>query len=169
MNSVWRPTVGPAAPAGVDFTNILWAAFTCADPKSAKNTVSSYQCLFSLSGSSSVKAARKTFMKLTPGVNFNNISARLFCPNKMKSFFCLMAHSKLCKILAKFSAVIWRNSVVSELVKLNGKFSAEHCAPEPFCLTQSLMKSTSGFFLKILNPNPKSFNALIPSSFTSSS
>ena len=51
----------------VNFINVLQAAFTLADPKSAKKTVKS-SSFFALSGSVSVKAARRTLMKLTHGV-----------------------------------------------------------------------------------------------------
>ncbi len=52
--------------AGVNFTNILRAAFTCVDPKSAINTVKS-SAFFALLGSLLVKAVRKMLVKLTPG------------------------------------------------------------------------------------------------------
>jgi len=47
----------------VDFTNILQAAFTHADPKRAKKYCKTV-CLFALLGSSRVKAVCKTLMKL---------------------------------------------------------------------------------------------------------
>jgi len=60
---------------GVDFTNILFEAFTHADPKSAKKT-DSLTCyvhlwdlldlLCALMGSARVKASRKMLVKLTP-------------------------------------------------------------------------------------------------------
>ncbi len=53
-------------PSGVNFINILRAAFTRADPESAKKTVKLLVC-FTLLGSALVKAARRTLMKLTPG------------------------------------------------------------------------------------------------------
>jgi len=51
--------------AGVDFTHILRAAFTHADPKSTK-IQSSHPCLFSLLGSVHIKAACKMLVKSTP-------------------------------------------------------------------------------------------------------
>ena len=54
----------------VNFINVLRAAFTCADPKSAKKTVKSSSFL-ALSGSASVKAARRMLMKLTPSLFFS--------------------------------------------------------------------------------------------------
>ena len=51
---------------GVNFTNILQAAFTRADPKSAKKLLN-LTVFFALSGSAGVKAARRTLVKLTPG------------------------------------------------------------------------------------------------------
>ncbi len=53
------------ATSEVNFTNILCAAFTRADPKSAKRH-SSHQYLFVLLGSWHVKAYHKTLVKLTP-------------------------------------------------------------------------------------------------------
>jgi len=50
----------------VDFTNILSAAFTCTDPKSAKNTVKQ-SVFFVLLGFERLKTLRKMLMKLTPG------------------------------------------------------------------------------------------------------
>ena len=52
--------------AGVNFINILRAAFTSADPKSAKKTVK-LSSFFALLGYASVKAASKMLVKLTPG------------------------------------------------------------------------------------------------------
>jgi len=52
--------------SGLNFINILRTAFMCPDPKSVKKTVKlSIYC--TLLGSTSVKAARKTLVKLTPG------------------------------------------------------------------------------------------------------
>ena len=52
---------------GVNFTKILRAAFTLADPKSAKKVLN-LTVLFALLVSAGVKAAYKTLMKLTPGL-----------------------------------------------------------------------------------------------------
>jgi len=49
----------------VDFINILWVAFTCADSKSLKNTVKA-SVFFALLGSVCLKAASKMLMKSTP-------------------------------------------------------------------------------------------------------
>ncbi len=49
---------------GVNFINILWATFTCADPKSAKRQ-SSCQSFLQFLGYWRAKAACKTLMKLT--------------------------------------------------------------------------------------------------------
>jgi len=57
---------------GVDFTNVLQAAFVCADPKSTKRQ-SSCQSFFVLLGSAHAKAAHRMLMKLSPDVNFTNI------------------------------------------------------------------------------------------------
>ena len=50
----------------VNFTNILRAAFTLADPKSAKKLLN-LTAFFALLVSAGVKAARRTLMKLTRG------------------------------------------------------------------------------------------------------
>jgi hypothetical protein len=52
--------------SGVNFINILEAAFTRAYPKSAKK-YSQAVSLFALLGSACIKAARKSMVKLTPG------------------------------------------------------------------------------------------------------
>ena len=48
---------------GVNFTNILWAAFMRADPKSAKKTVKQ---LFALLGSVHLKAACENIDEIDP-------------------------------------------------------------------------------------------------------
>ena len=50
---------------GVNFNNVLKAAFTHADPKNAKKTVK-LSSFIALLGSVGVKAARRTLVKLTP-------------------------------------------------------------------------------------------------------
>ncbi len=58
-------------------------------PKSVKNTVKSYGVFFTLLGSSSVKAVGRTWMKLSPGVNFINISRAAFtCIDPKSSKTC---------------------------------------------------------------------------------
>ena len=52
----------------VNFTNILQAVFTRADPKSAEKTVK-LSSFFALLGSSRVEAAHRTLVKLTLMVN----------------------------------------------------------------------------------------------------
>jgi len=57
------------SPAGVNFTNILRAAFTLVDHKTKSKKIQlSHQYLFTLSGSRGTKAACRTMMKLTPGL-----------------------------------------------------------------------------------------------------
>jgi len=51
---------------GVNFINVLWAAFTLRDPKSIK-IQSSCQYLFVLLRSAFIETSRKMLMKLTPG------------------------------------------------------------------------------------------------------
>ena len=50
---------------GLNFINILRTAFTLVDPQSIKIQLS-HQCLFMLLGFTSVKAVRRTLMKLSP-------------------------------------------------------------------------------------------------------
>ncbi len=50
--------------SSVNFTNVLRTAFTLIDPESVKNTVKSL--LFTLLGSTSIKAVCRTLMKLSP-------------------------------------------------------------------------------------------------------
>jgi len=69
--------------SAVNFINVLRTAFTHADPECAKRQ-SSQQCRLALLGPTSVKAVRRTMMKLTPGVNFINI-LRAFAPVDPKS------------------------------------------------------------------------------------
>jgi len=57
---------------GVNFINVLQAAFTGEDPKSAKKT-DNLAVFFVLLGSVPVKAVLKTLVKLKPGANFTNI------------------------------------------------------------------------------------------------
>jgi len=51
---------------GVNYINVLRTAFALVDPESVKIQLSN-QCLFTLLGSTSVKAVRRTLMKLSPG------------------------------------------------------------------------------------------------------
>jgi hypothetical protein len=51
--------------AGLNFINVLRTAFTLTDPKSVKKTIK-WSSMFTLLGSTIVKAARKTLVKLTP-------------------------------------------------------------------------------------------------------
>ncbi len=51
---------------GVNFINVLRAAFTWADPKSAKRYWR-FDCIFALFGSACVKASSKMLVKSTPG------------------------------------------------------------------------------------------------------
>jgi len=61
---VFDPT-GKSHQHGVDFTNVLQAAFTRSDPKSVKRQ-SSHKCHFALLGSAGVKAARKHVGEINP-------------------------------------------------------------------------------------------------------
>ncbi len=50
----------------LNFINVLCKAFTLADPKSVKKTVK-LSIIFTLLGSTCIKAVRKTLVKLSPG------------------------------------------------------------------------------------------------------
>jgi len=62
---------------GVNFINVLRAAFTLSDPKSVK-TYWWLNWTVTLLGSACIKAAHRMLMKLTPGVNFTNILQSAF-------------------------------------------------------------------------------------------
>ncbi len=53
--------------SGVNFINILRSTFTPVDHESVKVQLS-HQCLFTLLGATSVKAVRRTLMKLSPDI-----------------------------------------------------------------------------------------------------
>jgi len=63
---------------GLNFINVLRTAFTLSDPKSVKDTYD-LTVFFTLSGSTSVKAAHKTLVKLTPGPIFSYSFIIQFC------------------------------------------------------------------------------------------
>jgi hypothetical protein len=58
---------------GVNFINVLQAAFAQADPKRAKKT-DNLTVFYVLSGSAGTKAARRMLMKLRPGFCFLNLN-----------------------------------------------------------------------------------------------
>jgi len=62
---------------GVNFTNVLCTAFAHVDPKCIKRYWG-FDWIITLSGSTRVKAVRRTLMKLSPGVNFINIFCAIF-------------------------------------------------------------------------------------------
>jgi len=76
---------------GINFTKILWTPFAHIDPK----TVKRYWWLnwiVMLLGSSCIKAAHRTLMKLTPGLNFTNILCTAFThidPKTVKRYWWL--------------------------------------------------------------------------------
>jgi hypothetical protein len=61
---------------GVNFVNVLRAAFACADPESAKKT-DNLTSFFALKGSVCVKAAHRMLMKLTPGIRIGALGAQI--------------------------------------------------------------------------------------------
>ena len=74
---VLKAAAGPACKKGrrqsVDFINVLSAAFTLADPKSAKKLLD-LTVFFALLGYASVKSACRILMKLAPG----NVTISIF-------------------------------------------------------------------------------------------
>ena len=97
---------------GVNFTNILWAAFTSADPKSAKKTIKSSSFL-ALLGSARIN----TLMKSTNGLNNifwqecvlrRSMFSHCFCPFYVFVmwlifnfiFFIILVFFSYCDILA---------------------------------------------------------------------
>jgi len=82
---------------GVNFINVLRAAFAHADTRSIKNAVKS-SVSFNLLGSAHIKAARRTLMNLTPGVTLHFD----FPKNKL---FSLKKQDKIQKYCSKF----WKN------------------------------------------------------------
>jgi len=69
---------------GVNFTNVLCAAFTLIGPKKHKNVKLSPQYLFMLSGSEHIKAVPRKLMKLSPGER-----NMCFCMYSMCVFECM--------------------------------------------------------------------------------
>ncbi len=64
---------------GLNFNKILQAAFTPADPKSAKKT-DDLTVFFALLGSAHIEVARKTFVKLTTSIVISKIFyGQIFC------------------------------------------------------------------------------------------
>ncbi len=74
------------AQTGVNFINALRTAFALVDPKSVR-TRSSRQYLFTLLGSTSVKAVRRTLMKSTPGCGNSVFTIPFSNPQNVISIF----------------------------------------------------------------------------------
>jgi len=71
--------------AGLNFINILRAAFTLADPECIKRQ-SLHQYLLALLGSMSAKAARRTLMKLTSGAAATKAPKRITLIGQLSEF-----------------------------------------------------------------------------------
>ena len=81
-----------------DFIKVLRTAFTPVSPQSVR-TQSSCQYLFTLLGSTGVKAVGRTLMKLSPRVNFINIlHVSFFAQKRIGQLFS--NYIWLCKFLA---------------------------------------------------------------------
>jgi len=100
---VFDSLVKNSCPPGVNFINLLRAAFVRADPKSAKK-IYSLTVFFGHSGSSSVKAAGRTLIKLTaPGLNFISIPRTAFMPVAPQSVRTQSSHQYLFTLLGPMS------------------------------------------------------------------
>jgi len=97
---------------GVNFTNILRAAFTLVGPKSAKWHCW-LDCIFAHSGSTCIKAVRRMLMKLSPGVNFINIQWAAFTLEEPKS-----VKKSSCQSFLRFWDLHVQKLLVNMLVKL---------------------------------------------------
>ena len=97
---------------GVNFTNVLQAAFTHAEPKSAIKLLS-LTVFFELLGSAHVKAAQRTLVKLTPDCHqLLAFSSELFSSNELLDF--LKKETRI--FLQLFSSnlkLIWIETTVS--------------------------------------------------------
>jgi hypothetical protein len=79
--------VQKATQSGLDFINVLRTAFTPVVPQSVR-TQSSCQYLFMLLGPTSLKAVRRTLMKLTPDVQkVNSFEGFLLATTFIRVFF----------------------------------------------------------------------------------
>ncbi len=75
QNGEWDDSGRRVCRSGVNFINILLAAFTGADPKRAKKD-SQIVSLYAFSGSALAIAARRTLMKLISGFDSNSDQTR---------------------------------------------------------------------------------------------
>ncbi len=79
---------------GINFINILWAAFTHKDPKSVQKIDNLTAC---------IKAACRMLMKLTPVVNFINFILANFLYERHFSSYVLALSKNLYKIFARLT------------------------------------------------------------------
>ncbi len=73
----------------VNFINVLSAAFTRADPKSIKKTVSQVVSLLMLLGSTRVKAVGRTLVKLTPDL-LSSLFLLIYLPFYLAENLCFL-------------------------------------------------------------------------------
>ncbi len=78
---------------GVNFINVLWAAFTCADPECAKKTYN-FTVFFTLLGSVGIKAVHRMLMILSPDVIVKKKRILVFVKKKWKFCFSLTSVNK---------------------------------------------------------------------------
>jgi len=86
----WKRPILWKSNAGVNFINVLRAAFTHADTESIKKT-DNLIVFFTLLGSAWTTAAHRILMKLTPGVNLANNNEQLFCIKVFLHSFSVIA------------------------------------------------------------------------------
>ena len=87
VNAIKFHNKGILPTAGINFTNILRAAFRCADPKSTKKTVK-LSSFFALLGSAPAKAAHRMWVKLTPRCQFYpHFTSSIFVQKSFEQLF----------------------------------------------------------------------------------
>ena len=109
---------------GVNFTNILQAAFMHADPKSAIKLLN-LTVFFALLGSAHVKAAHRTLVKLTPGpwiqTNYLKLS---------KTFQTVLSKDSLSLMIVFWLS--WPKAVEDKPETPAPKFDIRNCGPSHF-------------------------------------
>jgi len=97
--------------SGVNFTNVLRAAFTLIDPESVKK-IDNLTEFFTLLGYACVKAVCRTLMKLSLGVNFINMLMWSFHSRKW-SDTQLIFHQQYYTQFYKYTQLeVWQNVTV---------------------------------------------------------
>jgi len=104
----------------VSISSMIFAQILCMQIPKLEKRLTTWLSFFVLLGSAFVKAAHRTFMKLTPGVNFINIFCTAFVPAGPKSIkrhwqnnwnFKLLGSAwvkALCRTLMKLTPAIYK-------------------------------------------------------------